>query len=303
MALWFAVVSVMLAVSLLVPLEATALPELRAALMLYALGVVVMLIVLGQRVTAKMIHVQICVGIAASLLLVASSGTSIGAITSSNSLIIVAAYVGFWLARTVALSYVAAFSVGLLAVFAEGGYLPELLIPWMFVTTLSVGLVITFGTLVRQLNRQLVTDPLTGLLNRAGLFSLVDLRGEPARLAGPRCIMVIDLDDFKSINDCHGHLAGDRILRDFGTVLRAATRPEDVAIRSGGDEFVLLLPQTVVAQAEQLALRLRGDMPLEWSYGVTEWMQSEDIDVALARADAQMYRNKARRSAGPLPSA
>ena len=299
MALWFAGVSMLLLFSLIVPLDASAQPTLRAALMVYAAASAVALMVLKDRVATWFIHVQVAVGIVASLLLVWASVTPVGAITAANSLIVVAAYVGFWMARRVALVYVTVFCCGLLAVFGVGGNLPSLLVPWAFVSTMSVGLVLSFGTLVHQMNRQLVTDPLTGLLNRTGMFMLVQQRGGPNRLPAPRCLMVIDLDHFKAINDRRGHLAGDRILRDFGAALLSVARPGDVVIRSGGDEFVLILPRTSLADVDAVVSDLRAQMTLTWSVGVTEWAAEEEIDVAWARADAQMYRNKAARPARP----
>ena len=110
--------------------------------------------------------------------------------------------------------------------------------------------------------------------------------------------MVIDLDHFKAINDRRGHLAGDRILRDFGAALLSVARPGDVVIRSGGDEFVLILPRTEAEGAEALAQRLRETIDLEWSYGITDWAPSESFDSALARADRLMYQQKATRAEG-----
>ena len=70
-------------------------------------------------------------------------------------------------------------------------------------------------------------------------------------------------------------------------------------IRSGGDEFVLILPRTSLADVDAVVSDLRAQMTLTWSVGVTEWAAEEEIDVAWARADAQMYRNKAARPARP----
>ena len=150
--------------------------------------------------------------------------------------------------------------------------------------------------LLEQMNRALVTDPLTGLLNRTGMFALVEARSSGVRLPEPRALVVIDLDRFKGINDREGHIAGDRTLRDFGRALRVVMGPRDVAVRSGGDEFVLLLPRTDVTDAAALVARLRGVVPVEWSYGITQWMGAEPFDLAWARADRQMYVQKALRA-------
>ena len=280
------------------PMNAAARTPTRGLVLLYGIGVVVVLVVMRERTPTWFLHVQTLGSVAASLWLVHISILPVGAVTAGVSLIVVAAYVGFWMRRSVALTYLIAFSAGLLLIFGAGGNLPSLLVPWAFVSTMSLGLVLSFGTLVHQMNRQLVTDPLTGLLNRTGMFMLVQRRGGAGRLPEPRSLMVIDLDHFKAINDRRGHLAGDRILRDFGAALRSVIRPDDIAFRSGGDEFVLILPRTDAVGAESLARRLRETIELEWSYGVTDWSPTESFDMALARADRLMYRQKAERADG-----
>jgi diguanylate cyclase (GGDEF)-like protein len=110
-------------------------------------------------------------------------------------------------------------------------------------------------------------------------------------------LIVIDLDQFKAVNDRDGHLAGDRTLRDFSAALLEVTRPDDIAIRSGGDEFVLILPKTDPSGAHALASRLRTAASIEWSYGVAQWAADEGFDAAMARADQRMYKQKTERAA------
>ncbi len=208
-------------------------------------------------------------------------------------LVAVAAYWGFWVKIRQALAYVAATSAILLVVLAATDRLPELLVSWLLISALSFGLVLSIGTLISRLNYLVVTDPLTGLLNRSGLEMLIDLQGDIGRVIEPRTVIVIDLDDFKELNDREGHRAGDDALREFGDALRKVIRPDDIAIRSGGDEFVLILPRTTPGGATSLASRLRQATTIGWSFGVSMWKASETFDDAMARADREMYRQKA----------
>lgn len=96
------------------------------------------------------------------------------------------------------------------------------------------------------------TDALTGLFNRRALFGKV-----PGDLAAPVAAIVFDVDQFKRVNDVHGHQAGDEVLRVFGELLAASTRRSDVAARLGGEEFALILPATSLDEALLIAERVR----------------------------------------------
>lgn len=112
--------------------------------------------------------------------------------------------------------------------------------------------------LVTDLEEQARLDPLTGLLNRRGLDERMDieitrgLRGE-----SHMAVAMLDIDHFKTVNDEHGHEIGDRVLAWIGTVLARQTRGTDVAARTGGDEFVVLLPETDATAGRQFADRVR----------------------------------------------
>jgi two-component system cell cycle response regulator len=164
-----------------------------------------------------------------------------------------------------------------------------------------------------ELQNLALTDELTGVANRRALFR----EGEQILAAG-RALSVIlfDLDFFKNINDTHGHLAGDRILADVAATFKEHTRYGDVIARYGGDEFVMLLPDTEIDEARQIADRLMQRIrQLRWtmhdavvtigaSWGVAMAMSAtERMTTLLSRCDTQLYRIKRVTHAGytPLP--
>lgn len=153
-------------------------------------------------------------------------------------------------------------------------------------------------------------DPLTGLANRR----LLSVRFEQAQASTARTgqhlgLVYLDLDRFKSINDVHGHGAGDRFLREFGARLRAITRDADTAARVGGDEFVVLCTHldgalALQTAASRIANAVDGTVVLDGrratvgaSVGWVLVGHEMPLDVALNQADTAMYRDKARRSA------
>lgn len=154
------------------------------------------------------------------------------------------------------------------------------------------------------------TDPLTGLANRRRLdaelvreISRSDRGGEPLSVA------MVDIDHFKAYNDEHGHLEGDLLLAAFGHYLGGQIRAMDVAGRYGGEEFLLVLPNTTAGEAEAVAARLlrtwRSDTRATFSVGVAEWDPGEAPASLLARADSALYGAKAtgRDRVGVAPTA
>jgi diguanylate cyclase (GGDEF)-like protein len=108
-----------------------------------------------------------------------------------------------------------------------------------------------------QLSSMILTDPLTGCLNRRGFDqSLAREVARSTRTAGAFGLIAVDLDHFKAINDTHGHLAGDALLREVGAILLASGRAGDVVARMGGEEFAILLPDAGNAGANLFAARL-----------------------------------------------
>jgi diguanylate cyclase (GGDEF)-like protein/PAS domain S-box-containing protein len=163
--------------------------------------------------------------------------------------------------------------------------------------------------LSRELKRQASTDDLTGVANRRSLMHRLALEFERVRRpgAGHRCaVLAVDLDLFKQVNDTHGHAAGDAVLQQVAALMQRITRQHDLVARSGGEEFMLLLPDTGADDAVALAERLRAVLraqPVQQgslvlavtvSVGVSLILPSDaSIDAVMARADAALYQAKA----------
>ncbi|WP_345776313.1 diguanylate cyclase [Luteimonas salinisoli] len=137
--------------------------------------------------------------------------------------------------------------------------LPVLLIHTISVSLGSYRLIRKVGLQNRELDRLHRTDTLTGLSGRSDWEQHAQ-RLLQGRAAGddPACLLLIDIDDFKRVNDHHGHAAGDEVLRAIAATMSALLRPGDRAGRIGGDELVVLLPATPEAQGAAIAERLRG---------------------------------------------
>ncbi|HEY4555620.1 MAG TPA: GGDEF domain-containing protein [Lysobacter sp.] len=153
-----------------------------------------------------------------------------------------------------------------------------------------------------QLQMLVTRDPLTGASNRRAMEQELPIAIEAARRTrAPVGLIVVDIDDFKRINDTHGHEAGDHVLVDFARLVAAATRKGDRLFRYGGEEFVLLLPGLdaahLAALAEMLRARVEAELrvdgrPVTASIGTAAHRPGEPYTEWLARADAAMYRAK-----------
>jgi len=161
-----------------------------------------------------------------------------------------------------------------------------------------------------KLRIQATRDALTGLLNRHGFSEGARQMVELAkRTKLPVAVLALDLDGFKQINDTHGHDAGDAALIEMASVLREQSRASDLIGRMGGDEFVILCPNTsaddvaplrqrIVSGLEALNAEPHRDYVLATSIGVAVWDSREPLSLAtlLSAADASMYENKRQRT-------
>lgn len=150
-------------------------------------------------------------------------------------------------------------------------------------------------------------DPLTGAMNRSGLErAMAQIAADAGKRPGRLTLLLIDIDHFKSLNDTHGHAAGDRILQLFAEAARSELRASDVLARHGGDEFVALLPHMPTKDAVRVANRIRSAFAralADWdgaplrqptlSIGVAEGeAASDELETLLEQADEALYRSK-----------
>ena len=146
-------------------------------------------------------------------------------------------------------------------------------------------------------------DPLTGLPNRRTIMENLRERIEYVSIGNPCAVLVLDIDHFKTINDTLGHQAGDQCLRAVGAIIARNIRGHDRAGRVGGEEFVVMMPDTTSEMARNVGERLRGAIesaggwhangdPVTASIGIAVASVSDTVDSLLARADRALYQAK-----------
>ncbi len=184
-------------------------------------------------------------------------------------------------------------------------------LPFLVVYPMAIsGVAYTLARRVTEQNRRLEemgrTDVLTGLANRRQGFAVAEAElSRHFRTGRPVALVVLDIDRFKSINDRFGHPVGDAVLKGVATALRECCRATDTAARYGGDEFMLILPETDLGGAEEVAARIRRHLETmvfkrapglvcTVSLGASEAdREVANIDAWIQRADAALYRAKA----------
>lgn len=147
-------------------------------------------------------------------------------------------------------------------------------------------------------------DALTGAANRRRMQDMLEIEAKRAQRGTPFSVLMLDLDHFKRVNDVHGHLGGDRVLREFAVRVGRFLRGTDFLARYGGEEFLVALSQTTGADAAAVAERIRqeiaaygfpglpDDFRITVSIGVAEHVAGEPVDQTLARSDAALYEAK-----------
>ncbi len=160
--------------------------------------------------------------------------------------------------------------------------------------------------LFREVREHSLRDPLTGCFTRPHAMDVIDAELRRARRSQlPVSLVMFDLDHFKDVNDRYGHLCGDTVLATVGKRMRDVLRGSDLKSRYGGEEFVVLLPETPLHGARRVAETLRrelGDRPIPWageaititaSFGITQALPGEvNIQALMARAESALFRAK-----------
>ncbi|WP_245595787.1 GGDEF domain-containing protein [Marinomonas ushuaiensis] len=160
-----------------------------------------------------------------------------------------------------------------------------------------------FTELTDQLKDENLQDPLTNLLNRRGLSYHLEKELNKADINSPVALLLIDIDYFKNINDVYGHDIGDLCLTEVAVILKAALRKNDIIARFGGEEFIIILPNTPKTEAITIAEVLRNKvsqetysefkLPLTITLGVTESKRENDTTLKIIkRADKALYKGK-----------
>jgi diguanylate cyclase (GGDEF)-like protein len=308
-----AVLAVMALVSGIGCLLAAAVPLAEDApqTLLYVLGafsvtLAFALRVAGPRVSMTALHAAVLLHAAHLGVMVAIAVTERGLFLSALGFTWTAVYVAYFfrppVARAYAVLMIAGLSASLLAARA-----PTDLMVWASLSTMIWLAVVILSRLNERLRAAAHTDSLTQVLNRPGFAvaaarqrAMAERRGESVTLA------VVDLDDFKGVNDRQGHAAGDRLLVEIAGAWAASLRPGDLLARFGGDEFILMILGATEDQVDAIFARLAAAHPAAWTVGTVFCSNEESLDEAINRADARLYAAKqSRRSVkrGPQPSA
>lgn len=273
------------------PMSAQAPVRLGAVMLVVALALAAGTWAFGDRPARGALLVEICAITVLNSFLVTRAATTGGAVIDAFAYVWLTVYVAAFFPRAWAPFGVlvsAGFGVGLLV-----ADLPGMFTAWLLLT-ISV---LTSGAVVSQVSRmmqgRMATDALTGALNRSGLQEAVRrLHLRRRRDAQEICVAALDLDGFKAVNDTRGHATGDRLLVAATAAWRGVLRHDDVLARTGGDEFIVVMPNTSPQEAAAVVDRLRASHPVRWSAGITDWRADETLAECLERADRELYAVK-----------
>jgi diguanylate cyclase (GGDEF)-like protein len=251
---------------------------------------------LADRVPRWFLHLIVACGTLAISVLIARAATGVSTVVTATDYIWMGVYVSFFFSRLAARLHLAliAVSFGLALVVNSHG------VPAEAFVLMTASIIVASETIGRQsarLRHEAHTDSLTGLLNRKGLapaaeraFSLADRTGIPLTVG------LVDLDDFKKVNDRDGHAAGDRLLVAMTRTWSEELQPGDIFARLGGDEFLVLLVGSSDEEATRFFERLLFISPAQWSAGVIKRRSGEELSACLARADNTLYDAKRSRA-------
>jgi diguanylate cyclase (GGDEF)-like protein len=287
-------------------------PDPRTPVLLLAALAVVGLVggaalwLIGARHPGAAVHTGLAVFALLVAVLAWRSVTAVGIVGLGPVALATASHAAFFLPRRAARAHVA-FLLGAASLAAWAAVPSGFLLQWINLCVAGAVLAEVLNRLALTLQREASTDALTGVVNRSAWEAEATRHlARAGRTGQPVTVALLDLDDFKQVNDRHGHGAGDALLRELTTSWSNHLRRADLLGRYGGDEFVLCLPDTDGEGAAELLQRLGSAHGFGWSTGTATARPGEPLSDALARADADLYTAKrARRegsTAAPLDS-
>jgi diguanylate cyclase (GGDEF)-like protein len=248
------------------------------------------------RAHTPVLHLALAVNTSLTWLLMLNAATPTGRVLIGYNFVYLAMVAAYFLpqreARVHAAMIVVAVAVVTRVAAEDTSWLVGLVVAMSIVTVSEV-----LGRLATRLRTGATTDSLTGVLNRAAFTNAAhDVLASATRRGQPVSLILADLDDFKLVNDVHGHTAGDQVLAKVAHDWRSCLRAGDVLARLGGDEFVVLLPGANLAQARDVVTRMLAASSPSWSSGVATAEPGTDLRALFDKADRELYAQKARRS-------
>lgn len=286
----YLVAGVVVGVTAVFPFSPTAPRTLGAALAVAGLVIGGGLRARGDALHAWHLHGLLALATVLIGLCVASSTTPNGTILTAMSFLWVSVFSAAFHRRAVLLRHLAVVGACLAGgLWAAGaGSAPQ---TWFFLMATVGSIALVLNGRIVDLRLEATTDELTGVLSRRAFRAAAELEmARAARSGQPLTLAVVDLDDFKRINDEQGHAAGDAVLSGLARSWRRSLRADDVVGRFGGDEFIVLMPHTDPPGATRVLARLRADL-CAWSAGVAVW-GGQDFDDWFLAADHDLYRAK-----------
>lgn len=263
---------------------------------LVAVGVSLVLIVIGERFPPVTLQILL-VGYSALIgVLAAASVRVVGVVSLGPAVIGGAMYAGYFLAGITLWAQVA-LGVGS---YVIGGMLSAAhaeVVSLVSVIVTAVAVAAILNRLTQQLLARSTLDSLTGTVSRAAWLQAAE-RSLRRPESDVLCVAIIDLDDFKTVNDEAGHLAGDDLLRQVSAAWKTTLGRSALLGRYGGDEFVVLMPQLVGEEGQQWMTRLVRAHPAKWTSGMAVREPGDSVTDLLQRADIALLEAKRARDLG-----
>lgn len=195
--------------------------------------------------------------------------------------------------------------------YIASAYLPDylMLLIWLLSAGIDIIFILKLAEITRSFHKSMYIDTLTQLNNRDFFYANIsDSMEKLQKKKSSISLLVIDIDNFKNINDTYGHIAGDEILKQLSNILKCNIRSTDIATRWGGDEFVITLPEANTIDAFDIADRIRSNIhshdffynnilfKVTVSIGITSVEDKMDINAFIDLADKALYKAKTNKN-------